>query len=104
MTKLIETWEELAKLKNDKYKIAFDEELYNAHIIPVTDEVINKRGDFKCNCTGRMADEDFFKHHVYLSTHTFYGSSYKNSTKIMQEHGFDVEIDNWDKEEKKNGN
>ena len=36
---------------------------------------------------------------IYLSTHTFYGSKYKESTKILKACGFDVEIDNWDKEE-----
>ena len=32
----------------------------------------------------------------YLSTHTFYGSTYKYSTKILQECGFNVELANWD--------
>ena len=36
---------------------------------------------------------------VYLSTHTFYGNNYMESTNILQACGFDVEIDNWDKEE-----
>lgn len=99
MTTLIKNWEELSKLKNDKYHIAFDSECYNGWIVPITDEPINNRGDFECNCTGEMK-EDFFKHHVYLSTHTFYGSQYQYSTKVLQEHGFDVEIDNWDKEVK----
>ena len=35
---------------------------------------------------------------VYLSTHTFYGSNYKRSTKLLKACGFDVEIDNCDKE------
>ena len=35
---------------------------------------------------------------MYLSTHTFYGKHYEFSTKQLQEHGFDIEIDNWDKE------
>lgn len=35
---------------------------------------------------------------VYLSTHTFYGNSYKHSTKLLRACGFDVELDNWDKE------
>ena len=34
---------------------------------------------------------------VYLSTHTFYGNKYENSTKLLKACGFDVEIDNWDK-------
>ena len=40
---------------------------------------------------------EHWKHHVYLSTHTFYGKHYEQSTKLLKEHGFDVEIDNWDK-------
>lgn len=36
---------------------------------------------------------------VYLSTHTFYGTEYKHSQKILRACGFDVEINNWDKEE-----
>ena len=36
---------------------------------------------------------------VYLSTHTFYGLEYKHSTKILHACGFDVEIDNWDKDQ-----
>lgn len=99
MSKLVKNREELSKLKNDKYHIAFDEELYNAWLIPINDEVINNRGDFKCNCSKDMK-EDYYKNHVYLSTHTFYGSQYEYSTKVLQEHGFDVEIDNWDKENK----
>ena len=35
----------------------------------------------------------------YLSTHTFYGSEHKRSTKVLQSCGFDIEIDNWDKEQ-----
>jgi len=36
----------------------------------------------------------------YLSTHTFYGGTHKWSTRILQQCGFDVIIDNWDKEER----
>ena len=35
---------------------------------------------------------------IYLSTHTFYDSTYKWSTRILKTCGFDVEIDNWDKD------
>ena len=87
MSKLIKNWEELAKVPpNDRYQIVVD--------LDTPDE----DSDFLCNCEGMMKDSEFFKHHVYLSTHTFYGSNYKHSTKILQDHGFDIEIDNWDKE------
>ena len=85
MSKLIKNWEELSKIPpNDKYKIEVDKEYgCSAWILPL-EETEETR-------------ENYFKHHVYLSTHTFYGKTYEYSTKVLQEHGFDVEIDNWDK-------
>lgn len=85
--KLIRNWEELLALPpNDKYKIV-DMDGYgcNAWIVPVKETP--------------ETEKDHFKHHVYLSTHTFYGKSYERSTRLLQEHGFDVKIDNWDKED-----
>ena len=82
---MIRNWKELSKVKpNDKYKIDVDIEQCNAWIKPVkeTDETEN----------------DYFKHHVYLSTHTFYGKHHKKSAEILQKYGFYIEIDNWDKE------
>ena len=32
---------------------------------------------------------------VYLSTHTFYDSQYKHSSKVLRACGFNVELDNW---------
>ena len=32
----------------------------------------------------------------YLSTHTFYGSCYRRSTKALQQRGFNVTLANWD--------
>lgn len=99
MTKLIKTWEELSRVpSNDKYRIIVDLKLCGGWIIPTTDKPTGKDDDFECNCKGEM-HENFFEHHVYLSTHTFYGSNYKKSTEILQRYGFDVEIDNWDKVE-----
>lgn len=86
MPKLIKNWKELFDLPpNDKYKIVQDESGYGCGWIrPIVETP--------------ETEKDYFKHHVYLSSHTFYGSSYKYSTKKLQEYGFDVEIDNWDKE------
>lgn len=102
MNKLIKNWKELSEVPaNDKYKIIVDADMCSGWIIPVTDEFDWKNGeDFICNCEDRdeMTVKEFFEHHVYLSTHTFYGSQYEYSTKVLQEHGFDIEIDNWDKE------
>ena len=47
---------------------------------------------------GLMTAKEYCEKHIYLSTHTFYGSNYKYATKMLQECGFDIEIDNWDKE------
>lgn len=88
---LIKNWEELSKIPNESA----------THIL----EVDVKR------CCGHLHSKDpkslkrklsfmrQIKHtNIYLSTHTFYGSSYKWSTKILKACGFDVEIDNWDKD------
>lgn len=32
----------------------------------------------------------------YLSTHTFYGSNYARSTRLLQKCGFNVTLANWD--------
>lgn len=87
MPKLIRNWEELFAIPpNDKYKIVDRDGCgYNAWIEPIekTEET----------------EKNWSKHYIYLSTHTFYGKTHKYSTRVLQEHGFDVEIDNWDKEE-----
>jgi hypothetical protein len=36
---------------------------------------------------------------VYLSTHTFYGKSYKHYEKLLHACGFDVTLANWDAED-----
>lgn len=84
MARLISTWEELNGLVSEdgKYTIEVDLHLCSGWIRPVND----------------ISDEDYWKHHEYLSTHTFYGSQHKNYTKLLQNFGFDIEIANWDKE------
>lgn len=84
MAKLIKNWKELSKVKsNDKYEILIDNDMCNGWIKPIKET--------------KETEDNYFEHHVYLSTHTFYGSHYKYSTEILQKYGFDVEIDNWDK-------
>lgn len=100
MTKLIKNWEELAEVPaNDKYRILVDREMCSGWIVPVWDEPTNERhNDFVCNCQRlNRKDSDYFRDHVYLNTHTFYGKQYKYSTELLQKYGFDIEIDNWDK-------
>lgn len=76
MPKLIRGWEDLVGLENDNYIVEVDLDGCNGHI-------------------RSRIDEDFY---CYLSTHTFYGSSYKYSTVMLQECGFDVQLENWDGE------
>lgn len=96
MTKLIKNWEELSRVPaNDKYKIIVND--CCGWIVPICD-VPDKNNDFICNCRKNMTTIEYLKEHVYLSTHTFYGKNHEYSTMILQEHGFDIEIDNWDKE------
>lgn len=94
MTRLIKNWQELAKLEpNDKYRVIVDLEYFCGWIVPVCDEPTGKGDEFICNC--HNDDDKFYNHHHYLSTHTFYGKT--GTPHILQEYGWDVELDNWDK-------
>jgi hypothetical protein len=49
------------------------------------------------NCNGWIKDKrkpNALGH--YLSTHTFYGSSYRQSTRLLRRCGFNVTLANWD--------
>lgn len=92
MAKLIKNWEELSRVpENDKYKIIVND--CCGWIVPICD-VPDKDNYFICNCP----NNGDYNIHVYLSTHTFYGKNFKHSTELLQKYGFDIEIDNWDKE------
>ncbi|AUR96482.1 hypothetical protein NVP1225O_30 [Vibrio phage 1.225.O._10N.261.48.B7] len=81
MTKLIKTWAELAEVAESE-----------THFLDISVS--------DCNgwiMTKKPVGNKFSDKQSYLSTHTFYGSSHKRSTKLLQSCGFDVEIDNWDK-------
>lgn len=76
MAKIIKTWKELVGLENDEYYLKIN--LGN------------------CNgCVYRKSDDEYV---AYLSTHTFYGKTYQESTVALQEFGFDVQLKNWDGE------
>ncbi len=93
---LIKNWEELAQVPpNDKFKIIVNSKFGCGWIVPICDEPSEDINVFICNCTN---EDDYFENHCYLHTHTFYSGWYQNSTKTLQEYGFDIEIDNWDKE------
>ena len=83
MTKFIRNWEELSKVEsNANYKLNI---------------IDNCRGWILPKVETEETKKNYFEHHVCLSTHTFYGLFYKDSTKLLQKYGFDVELDNWDK-------
>lgn len=77
MPKLIKDWNDLVGLESEKYTLKIDTHIGCGWIVP------------KDNNLG---------HNRYLSTHTFYGTTCKSYTQLLQECGFDVELDNWDKE------
>ena len=88
---LIKNWEELSKIPNESatHRLEVDVECCCAHLIAKNPKPCSKKLSFMRQI-----------HHldVYLSTHTFYGLNYRKSTKILKACGFDVEIDNWDKD------
>ena len=88
---LIKDWEELSKIPNESptHILEVDVEGCNAWLHAKDPKPYNRKDDY----IKQVPHLD-----VYLSTHTFYGSKYELSTKILKACGFDVEIDNWDKE------
>lgn len=84
MAKFIKDWKDLVGLESEHYKLEINVDGGNGWIVPKVET--------------EETDEEFFENNYYLSTHTFYGSHYKNSTRVLQKFGFDVELDNWDKE------
>lgn len=83
MPKLIDNFIELAAVESSKgYKIVLDEDGYSACIEPIVET--------------EETEKNYYDHHIYLSTHTFYGNEYERSTKILRKFGFDVQLANWD--------
>lgn len=84
--KLIKNWKELSQVPpNDKYKIVVDLDMGSGWVRPVKET--------------KETEEKYFEHHLYLSTHTFYGKSYKYYSRKLQEFGFNIMLDTWDKGE-----
>ena len=82
-SRFLEEWEneDLAKTFsfNTEYKtIVVDDDMDNGWVVPIieTKETI----------------KNYFKHHLYLSTHTFYWSSREYYTKKLQEFGFNIKL------------
>lgn len=87
---LIKDWKELSEIPNES----------DTHILEVNLDECNGwlRAKNPKPYTTKLSYMRQVHHlDVYLSTHTFYGTQYRQSTKILKACGFDVEIDNWDK-------
>ena len=82
MPKLIRNWNELVGLESENYRLEIDTKMGNGWIRPKVETEETER--------------EHCKHNVYLSTHSFYGSSCQGYTRILQEYGFDVVLANWD--------
>lgn len=82
MTQLVSNWEGLSECKSKDYKIDLDESGYCGWIVPKHETPETER--------------DWFKHHYYLSTHTFYEENYKDATRILRKYGFNVKLVSWD--------
>lgn len=79
MKKLISRWEDLVGLESKDYYLDIELDNGCGYIVPKV-----------------QTEDNWF--HTYLSTHTFYGLNYKDSTILLQEHGFNVQLENWDGE------
>ena len=78
---LINNWKELASVPDsDTHSLRITPEDGNGWIVEVGAE-----------------DVDSASYSEYLSTHTFYESSHNYSTKLLQKHGFNIQLANWDK-------
>ena len=88
---LIKNWEELSKIPNESktHRLEVDVKRCCGWLISKDPKPYKKKLSYMRN----LPHLD-----VYLSTHTFYGNEYKHSMKLLKACGFDVEIDNWDKE------
>ena len=75
MAVLIKDWNDLIGLESDNYKLEINTDMGCGHIIP------------KDDCSDEYCP--------YLSTHTFYASSYKYYENILQKYGFDIKLKSW---------
>lgn len=73
--KLIKNWEELAALPPSA-----------THILEI---------DAEEGC-GFIKEKGVDNIPIYLSTHTFYGSTYRYYSKVLQRCGFNINLENWD--------
>ena len=90
MSVLIKNWEELSKIPNESktHKLEVNIKDCNAWLITKNPKPYKD----KLSYMRQALNQDH-----YLSTHSFYGHCYKQSSKILRVCGFDVILDNWDK-------
>lgn len=89
MKKFIKDWDELKQIPQESKTHTLEIGDCNAWLYAKDERPYNR----KINYLAQVKHQD-----VYLSTHTFYGNNYRQSTKILQACGFDVELANWDQE------
>ena len=86
----IRNWEELSKIPNES----------KTHILKIDLDRCcgwlyaknKKQYNTQLSFMRQIQNQD-----VYLSTHTFYNTQYKHSSKKLRACGFNVELANWDK-------
>ena len=78
MPKIIRGWEDLVGLESDEYYIEVDLHMGCGWIV-------HKHHSYTPNSH-------------YLSTHTFYGKTYKGYERLLRKCGFDVKLVSWDGE------
>lgn len=93
MAMYIKTWDELRQITNES----------DTHVLKIGKDSAWIKAKDKRNYDETIDYMEQVSHlDVYLSTHTFYASNYKFSSKLLQKCGFDVELSNWDEEEPQN--
>ncbi len=76
MAKIIKGWEDLVGLESNNYYIKVDLKMGCGWIVP--------------------KDRTHSPYSHYLSTHTFYGKTYKGYESLLHNCGFDVKLVSWD--------
>lgn len=81
LSKVVSCWEDLVGLESEHYKLDINLEYYSGWIKPKVETEETKN--------------NYFEHHKYLSTHTFYRSMCKYSTDLLRSFGFDIVLKSW---------
>lgn len=91
--RVIHNWKELAEMEPKEsatHILKVDLEYCNGRLIAKHPREYSRKLSY-------MRQAPYIDH--YLSTHTFYGHQHEWSSKIFHACGFDIDIDNWDKDE-----